>query len=56
MSNTESNTSNVREALLSQDPALLDELNAMDPESLIRWSYENFGDRVGIVTSFQDTG
>jgi len=28
----------------------------MDPESLIRWSYENFGDRVGIVTSFQDTG
>jgi phosphoadenylyl-sulfate reductase (thioredoxin) len=56
VSNTQSHISNVREALLAQDPALLEELNTMEAEDLIRWSYENFGDRVGIITSFQDTG
>ena len=56
MSNTQSDIAHAKEALLAQDPALLEELNAMDAETLIRWSYEHFGDRVGIITSFQDTG
>jgi len=31
-------------------------LNAMSPEELFQWASENYGDRAGIVTSFQDTG
>lgn len=31
-------------------------LNAMEPEQLIAWALEHFGDRAGIVTSFQNTG
>ncbi len=56
VSNTQPDIRTPKEALLAQDPALLEELNAMDAESLIQWSYENFGDRVGIITSFQDSG
>ena len=56
MSNPQPHISNAKEALLAQDPALLEELNAMPAEDLIRWAWENFGDRVGIITSFQDTG
>lgn len=56
MGNTQPDIKTPKDALLAQDPALLEELNAMDAQSLIRWAYENFGDRVGIITSFQDTG
>ena len=34
----------------------VDELNAMSSEELLQWAFEHFGDRAGIVTSFQDTG
>ena len=34
----------------------LDELNAMEAEELLAWAASNFGDRAGIVTSFQNTG
>lgn len=44
------------ESIQSQDTALLDELNSMDPEQLLSWASTNFGDRAGIITSFQDTG
>ena len=44
------------ESIQTQDQALLDELNAMDPENLIAWASVNFGARAGIITSFQDTG
>ncbi|GMW02852.1 MAG: phosphoadenosine phosphosulfate reductase [Candidatus Hydrogenedentota bacterium] len=38
------------------DLALLDRLNAMEPEALLAWSHENFGERAAIITSFQNTG
>lgn len=56
VSNSQPDISNAKEALLAQDPALLEELNAKPAEDLIRWAWDNFGDRVGIITSFQDTG
>ena len=56
MSNTLSDIASIKEAIQAQDPALLDELNAMSAEALLQWSLEHFGDRAGIVTSFQDTG
>ena len=34
----------------------LDRLNAMPAEELIKWAFENFGDRAAIGTSFQLTG
>ncbi len=44
------------ETAITEDQALLDELNAMDPEALIAWAYTRHGERAGIITSFQDTG
>ncbi len=44
------------QTLVNSDRDLLAELNAMDPEGLLRWAFENHGERAGIVTSFQDTG
>lgn len=36
---------------------LFEELQGMDsPEDLFRWAQDNYGQRAGIVTSFQDTG
>jgi phosphoadenosine phosphosulfate reductase len=46
----------ILESIQSQDTALLDELNQMEPEQLLSWASTNFGDRAGIITSFQDTG
>lgn len=34
----------------------LEALNAMEPEDMIAWAVEHYGDRAGIVTSFQNTG
>lgn len=56
MNNLFPDTVRIKEAILAQDPGLLNELNAMESTDLIRWAYEQFGDRAGIVTSFQDTG
>lgn len=39
-----------------EDPRLLDQLNAMEPEDLLRWALDHHGPRAGIITSFQDTG
>lgn len=41
---------------LVEDPKLLAELEAMAPEDMLRWAYTEFGERAGIITSFQDTG
>ena len=41
---------------VTENPQLLDELNAKSPEDLLRWAWATYGDRVGIITSFQDTG
>lgn len=41
---------------VSEDPKLLEELNAMEPEDLLRWAYTHYGARAGIITSFQNTG
>jgi phosphoadenylyl-sulfate reductase (thioredoxin) len=41
---------------LAEDPKLLETLEALSPEELLRWAYTEFGERAGIVTSFQDTG
>lgn len=56
VSNTYTDIASVKEAILAQDPELLNELNAKSAEELLQWSLEHFGDRAGIVTSFQDTG
>lgn len=56
MTNTTTDKASPKDLLLAQDPALLAELEAMPAEDLIRWAWDNFGDRVGIITSFQDTG
>ncbi len=34
----------------------LDRLNTLGPEELIAWAAAEFGDRAGIITSFQNTG
>src|SRR5690606_15995475 len=34
----------------------LDKLNALSAEELLAWAAEEYGDRAGIVTSFQNTG
>lgn len=44
------------ETTITEDPRLLDELEAMSPEDLLRWSAEQHGSRAGIITSLQDTG
>ncbi len=31
-------------------------LNSMQPEALLAWAHQHYGDRAGIITSFQDTG
>jgi len=41
---------------VSEDTRLLEELNRMEPEELLRWAYETHGERAGIITSFQNTG
>lgn len=41
---------------VKEDPKLLEELSEMGPEDLLRWASATYGDRAGIVTSFQDTG
>lgn len=56
MSNALTDIVSIKEAIKAQDPALLDELNAKTAEALIQWAFDHFGDRAGIVTSFQDTG
>ncbi|HAG52043.1 MAG TPA: phosphoadenylyl-sulfate reductase, partial [Deltaproteobacteria bacterium] len=35
---------------------MLDKLNAMSAEELLKWAFDNFGDRAAIGTSFQLTG
>ena len=44
------------EVALENETRLLEELNSMEPERLLRWAFERHGDRAGILTSFQDTG
>jgi phosphoadenylyl-sulfate reductase (thioredoxin) len=44
------------DTLTTEDPKLLEELEAMSPEELLRWAYTEFGERAGIVTSLQDSG
>ncbi|HOK88675.1 MAG TPA: phosphoadenylyl-sulfate reductase [Candidatus Hydrogenedentes bacterium] len=34
----------------------LGQLEQMSPEQMLRWAWEHYGDRAGIITSFQDTG
>ena len=34
----------------------LEALETMPPEDMIAWAYEHYGERAGIVTSFQNTG
>ena len=41
---------------MTEDPKLIEELNAMGPEDLLRWAWTNYGDRAGIITSFQNAG
>lgn len=41
---------------VAEERVQLDQLNAMKPEELLAWAAENYGDRAGIVTSFQTTG
>src|SRR5262245_61283320 len=41
---------------ITEDPKLIEELNAMSAEDLLRWAWTNFGDRAGIITSFQNAG
>ncbi len=38
------------------DGTPLESLNDMPPEALLSWALRVYGDRAGIVTSFQDTG
>jgi phosphoadenylyl-sulfate reductase (thioredoxin) len=42
-------------SVLEQD-IQIDALNAMAPQDLLRWAYESQGERVAIITSFQNTG
>ncbi len=41
---------------ITEDPKLLDELNSMGAEDLLKWAWANHGERAGIITSFQNTG
>jgi phosphoadenylyl-sulfate reductase (thioredoxin) len=41
---------------IAEDPRLIEELNAMGPEDLLRWAWTNYGERAGIITSFQNAG
>jgi phosphoadenylyl-sulfate reductase (thioredoxin) len=34
----------------------LDRLNTLEPEELIAWAHSEYGNRAGIITSFQNTG
>jgi phosphoadenosine phosphosulfate reductase len=34
----------------------VERVNAMSPEDMLKWAFEEFGQRAAIVTSFQDTG
>lgn len=43
-------------AVVETEEQLLASLNAMSPEELFVWAREQYGDRAGIITSFQDTG
>lgn len=38
------------------DGTPVEELNAMTPDALFAWAFRVYGDRAGIITSFQDTG
>ena len=38
------------------DGELLDKLNSLSPEGLLKWSWEKYGRRTAIFTSFQNTG
>jgi phosphoadenylyl-sulfate reductase (thioredoxin) len=40
----------------SEISSLLDDLNNLEPGELLRWGYEEHGDRAAVITSFQDTG
>ncbi len=44
------------ETAVKDNPELLDELRAMQPEALLEWAFQTYGQRAGIITSFQDTG
>lgn len=44
------------ETTITEDPQLIDQLEAMSPEDLLRWAAKQHGSRAGIITSFQDTG
>ena len=44
------------QSTVTEDPRLLEELNAMGAEDLLRWAWTNYGERAGIITSFQNTG
>jgi len=37
-------------------PIDLNRIEQMDPQAMLRWAQEQYGDRAGIITSFQDTG
>ena len=41
---------------ITEDAHLLERLEAMGPEDLLRWAATQHGMRAGIITSFQDTG
>ena len=41
---------------VTRDGTPLEELNAMTPEELFAWALRVYGERAGIITSFQDTG
>jgi len=41
---------------LLQDDLSLDDLNELDAEELLRWACAAYGERVAIITSFQNTG
>jgi len=43
-------------ALLESEKELHKTLEAMPPEELFAWALAHYGDRAGIITSFQDTG
>jgi phosphoadenosine phosphosulfate reductase len=34
----------------------IERVNAMPPEEMLKWAFEEYGQRAAIVTSFQDTG
>lgn len=41
---------------VAPDKQLVDALNTLGPEDLLRWAVEMHRDRAGLITSFQDTG